>query len=476
MKPIIVDKNSDFVIVTYWWGRGNLNKNLQRPCPEEISDAAEEGKTLVVRKKPIKYEAMIDRFEKSCKKHRCNYMAVEYPKFAKKGMYQDAINYKPSFILEALNACSPRGVLYIDGDMLIKRRPNIFNAFGPNKLNVDYIARGWNMDIRTGAFIDCYDPYVFETSGGTMYFGPTVGAKKLLKSWHTATLKNPGKAEDRVISQYINKNSILESIRILQIPVEYLWLTLDYVNDKRLNPRRMYIEHPECLTGEDRAAADGAASNRIPKRYDEEVTNMVKCGGKKVRFSLWEYVLFPTKRDRIYMGPYLDFLKKYNIVKYIDYDKKYGEYNKEADRKKDLRVTLDYPDATTVIVSTKPIDSIKYNHVVSKSMVIPTILKYISRGVNAVYLPKNRKNSRWMAKVKDFRKNEIDFACKNLNKSLKNYKKAYTLKIDLDYPMFFGCNSEVLKHLITMSKTFRKVDKIFNGSLTFISLIRCKWV
>lgn len=41
LKPNIINKDSNFVVVTYWWGRGNLNKNTQRPCPEDREDILE---------------------------------------------------------------------------------------------------------------------------------------------------------------------------------------------------------------------------------------------------------------------------------------------------------------------------------------------------------------------------------------------------------------------------------------------------
>lgn len=31
-QPAIINENSKFVVVTYWWGRGNLNQNTARPC------------------------------------------------------------------------------------------------------------------------------------------------------------------------------------------------------------------------------------------------------------------------------------------------------------------------------------------------------------------------------------------------------------------------------------------------------------
>jgi hypothetical protein len=31
-EPKIVNDASKFVVVTYWWGSGNLNNNTARPC------------------------------------------------------------------------------------------------------------------------------------------------------------------------------------------------------------------------------------------------------------------------------------------------------------------------------------------------------------------------------------------------------------------------------------------------------------
>ena len=39
MKPnLSVNPNSKFVVATYWWGRGNKNKNTQIPCVGDLQD------------------------------------------------------------------------------------------------------------------------------------------------------------------------------------------------------------------------------------------------------------------------------------------------------------------------------------------------------------------------------------------------------------------------------------------------------
>ena len=37
-KPTIVNENSNFVVITYWWGRGRENRNTARPCTSFYED------------------------------------------------------------------------------------------------------------------------------------------------------------------------------------------------------------------------------------------------------------------------------------------------------------------------------------------------------------------------------------------------------------------------------------------------------
>jgi hypothetical protein len=48
----------------------------------------------------------------------------------------------------------------------------------------------------------CFDPYIFETSGGTMFFADTPMSRRLLDDWWTETAdpKSNGKADDRILS------------------------------------------------------------------------------------------------------------------------------------------------------------------------------------------------------------------------------------------------------------------------------------
>lgn len=226
---------------------------------------------------PIKYQDMIENWKKSCRDNNCNYLAIEYKDFEGPQGYQLAINAKPKFIKKALELCQGKAVLYIDGDMFIRSYPGIFDME-----DIDFMARGWWIDPRSSWKMQesiMYDPYNFETSGGTMFFNKTKASKKLLQLWiETAEMDiMAGKADDRVLSLIFNTKAVLLWIKIIQLPIEYLWLTLDYdermlseVYDydvKEMNST-IIIEHPHCLTSEDTATGAGASNDRQPKYYD----------------------------------------------------------------------------------------------------------------------------------------------------------------------------------------------------------------
>ena len=511
LKPTIVNEDSNFVVVTYWWGRGNLNKNTQRPCPEERDEIIEwEGikeyllkelrktnpkateadidpkdieadlKAAVPSYKmkwqdPKKFEQMINEWEKACKQHKCNFLAEEYPEFAVKGGYQHAINFKPYFIDLALQACYPRSVLYIDGDMLIKKYPGVCDL-----KDVDFMARGWNTDPRVNpwASAPCFDPYTFETSGGTMFFGNTFYGRMLLKFWQENVLKYTGKADDRILALTIMKYNLLTTISMIALPMEYLWMTLDYdaifkkyPND--VSQREITITHPECLTGEERAEKDSNAvkSTRIPNGYTRAVENKVNCKSHHV---IYEYIHFDHKENMGAFKPYFEWLTKHKVVTVVPFSQKYGEHNNVAKKNVEIyeNVELKVQD-NLVIVTTSNINS-RIVHNTSKQEAVATILKYLMNKQHVVYVDQKTRSIRTV--VGKAVQENLDFVTKNTNRSPVKAKKEYTLKLDDGYPIYFGPNNKILRHLLLMSESINELEKIFNESYLFLTRIHCGWV
>lgn len=521
MRPNIIARDSNFVVVTYWWGRGNINKNTGVPCPEDLGPG--EAQDTV---KPTTYDKMIVNWERSCKKSGCNFMAVEYPNFAQKGMYQTAINYKPRFIMDALKACYPRAVLYIDGDMHIQRYPAIFDMQG-----VDYMARNWNCDVRKGHMDTanlCYFPYVFETSGGIMYFNNTRVAKELLEQWDVSVQKYPGKAEDRLISQVFNNQKLLLKLSTIDLPVEYLWLNQEYdanISKKYWNKNSIFITHPECLTGEERAHDQGAASQRYPPRYNYQITDRITCKLKKMPF--YEYIFFDKREDVAFFGDWTKLMDGFGLIERIPFSKKFGDYN-EVVRENDKRLvelfsndeyikhlelfnrgrgrSIGYVDRELVprappvylieksshILSGGSGGSQKYREIRDRCImiqraadIIPLILLYTKGQQEVIYVPKNARmdSIKRVASIAEeaAKDSDVSFIAKNLNvDNLSHYKKEYTLKLDKDKPMFFGYfqydevseENNVLLNLLRMSKTLSQLQTHFNSSVIFPSRIR----
>ncbi len=260
-----------------------LFQNLSEERKKEITSLRGALEQLLQVKEPITYKEMISQWELNLKKAKCNYLSIEYVRrnmgesiedYRKRlsSMYQMLINAKPNFIKKALEICAPRNIVYIDGDMIIKSYPELFDM-----PDYDYMARGWNIDPRgnekiTTSYEFSIAPYKFETSGGIMYFGQTEGSKRLVDLWIAETEKPimRGKADDRIISQLFNQKGLLAPLKIFQLPVEYLYLDLWYDDflseDDYLG--KVYVSHPQCLTSEETAASSGgAASSREPFSY-----------------------------------------------------------------------------------------------------------------------------------------------------------------------------------------------------------------
>lgn len=535
MVPTIVNPNSKFVVVTYWWGRGNLNRNTQRPCPEDVMDALKEsfeeelvdedeefaelqerflevrdafraaGKNVTPQqtaeyravrnerlkylsnyfknprtmealkkavkpyedklrargefKEPIRFEVMIENWKKACAAAGCNYMAVEYPQFAKPGGYQIAINAKPLFIRKSLDVLNGRGAMYIDGDMTINKYPAIFDM-----PNVDFMARGWNIDPRSAASnykTDvCFDPYIFETSGGTMFFANSPASKALLTKWEVTSNKpiNKGKADDRILSLVFTGKRYLPHINTIQLPVEYLWLGELYngvIDPKDMNVADIYIEHPECLTGEERAgeqSVEGASNSRQPERYGPLVEDRVECARRGGVF--YERIFFPTKDMVPAFAPFLKYMKNARhhetgkpLFEIVDFEDGYGRYN---------TIALQNREAAKVV----QVQAESFTQVnLPLNTPIPVILAHIMKGVDVKLGPVGQ--------------------VPPLTECMVNSKRSggpneYPTRIDVDTtkPIYFSAKNPILTQLITMCKTLEDINVHLEESYVFMSRIR----
>jgi hypothetical protein len=508
----IINDKSKFIVITYWWGRENINFNTQLPCKNlhhlNYHWILKDGQKL--KKNPVHFETMIDNWENYCKKSNCNFFSQEYPEFAEPGGYQLAINAKPLFIKKVLDTLAKSdnkdlAVLYIDGDMTINKYPHIFDMD-----NVDFMCRGWNIDPRGGSNYKTYptfDPFTFETSGGIMYFANNIYAKKILDLWTnwTSLKKFEGKADDRILSMLINSKKLYIDYNILQLPIEYLWLTeaytptdktLKYLDIKDFRYKSILVEHPACLTLEEVARDQGAAQNREPKYYDalvyadiEEQTE----GGL-----LYEYIIFDNAKHANEFKPYLEYISKisyYNedgveLVPYytVKYNNIYGEalnnfLIENTDNIKNIISSL-----KTLVGSIKNeniILQISNNNYSNKNkpysivsnlltlyddkLIINFIIAILTLKKNIIFIPKNNKNLSLLKTIyKKFKHYEFIASVNN-----ENYQ--YPL-IDDTSILYFCHNSTKLIKLLRISFDIKDFIKNFKRCVLHIQLIRCLFI
>lgn len=475
---------------------------------------------------PLKFEAMIANWEAACRAAGCNYMAVEYPEFARPGGYQLAINAKPRFIQKALELCQDatggrgghRGVLYIDGDMTINKYPAIFDME-----DVDMMARGWHVDPRSSwkhtETSLAVDPYVFETSGGTMFFGTSPESHALLDFW-IQTSEIPlqfGKADDRLLSLVFTSKRLLLPMKIIQLPVEYLWLTLDYdYSIETIDRPHIYIEHPECLTSEDTATDRGASSSRTPKFYRgwDEVVNRSEF--------LMERVLFDSPEQTDVFKPYLEYLSEATYFPgddlageqpfyVVPYAKGFGKFQAAVDANNAAVTTLApvqaQPGSKLILMLTDFEDSMSANNVsriralgapntrelqggasmnlftpndivrqVTVEKVIPQILQALDAGIHVQVVPQASDNSivqRFIDSVRKYPRTEFIFVNASHDTRWPNY---YQFIIDVKQPMYFKAGCRQLRDLVSLCRSYGDFATIYRDAYQFLSRIRTYFV
>ena len=482
---------------------------------------------------PLYFEEMISEWENVCSKNKCNYLSVEYSEFALPGGYQMAINAKPLFIQKALELCAGRNVLYIDGDMFIRKYPTIFDM-----TDVDFMARGWWIDPRSSCNLYesiMYDPYTFETSGGTMFFSQSKESKMLIEKWIKESDKpyNEGKADDRILSLVFNTYKLLCNMKIIQLPIEYLWLSLDY--DERLiedgyydyNVAKMnqsiFIEHPECLTSEETATGSGASNDRTPKFY-----NFIEESLSPVSEQMHEYILFPDKEMSAAFKDYFDFMSN---ITYIDdgndslikkgfvnpedpfasespiyvvkYEDKYGNTSHssgEMDEGKKLTVNeivdINLKAAENMDISNLPIvdDPVNKVQIINgglkkedgkpdRAKTIRLIIKLLKEGKYVIHNPvpeqpedekvksdRENYNAVLMRKIEMYK--NLDFV---FSPEIKSYEFGdfFKPKMQINMPMLFCPGNEILIKFLSMFLSLDELSDYLNyGSYEFMSRIR----
>jgi hypothetical protein len=574
-KPTIINPESKFVIVTYWWGRGNLNSNTGLPCPDirrailrenDMLGASRQEQLEFLRKvvpasdwkEAITFEQMIADWEESCRSAGCNYMAIEYPEFALPGGYQLAINAKPLFIRRALELCGGRGVVYIDGDMTVNRYPSIFDMPG-----IDFSARAWEMDPRSapsskplrrmnsadfqralerkrrqyreelldeypannsriGAMMDaitglvrlvednnitgaelatlgtrkfankykyfkrialialesvrqeslngspCFDPYVFQTSGGIMFFADTAPAKWLLDTWakSSALPIHAGKADDRIISLVMQQYHGFLRVNFVPLPIEYLWLTGRYRRylQKGFNYELSDIvfEHPACLTTEEMATEQGAASDRDPVHYERLVSEDVDC--ERYSGMFYEYMYFRNEAWGETFVPWMKYISEMgeDRVEFVDRSLKFGGAQETYDKNMGAAINIHARIPVPVPTPVKgPVQVATISDAIAHLMAGNTVVFGSGSVAGVTTYP------------------HAEFIATNIGTDRDappELDPEYYPIIDTTQPIICRPGNPILIDMLALCRTVSDITTVYRSSFIFLHRIRTQWV
>ena len=479
--PYILNKESHFIVITYWWGKTKINKNYQRPCPNIDNP--------IIVKEGITYDEMIKRWSLNLTKLKINHYSVEIPEFV--GKTQMAINYKPQFILNCLNKFSNLNVVYVDGDIFVHKYPYMFEL-----TNVDFMAHGWDDgDPRLSKRI-CWDPFITEISGGLIFVGNTFPARKILNLWIAENKKksNVGKADDRIFSFMANKKNAKLWANIFELPKEFLWLTFwfkDLMKTWKIKKSDIVIEHPECLTSEEIANLEGQASkNRYPVAYKKYVESHITCldknplGGEK--FLNIEYTYLDSENQSNQIKNINLAKEKHKYQDLIRFKDAWGQLGSRIEKSKKIKYNLVKVNKPTInyLIAYNESDHLDY-YALDNLSIPNVILNLTHKYKRFIFVPKLSKYIKKLLKysLEDY----TEFSCGNNNNSKERFKTDYLLKIDSNKPVYFSLktgNKYVLNFLLLWSinkltsieEQYKSLQYTFNSSIQPLQFLRTQWI
>lgn len=275
--------DSNFVVCSYWWGRGNLNKNSVDK---------------------LTYDAQVKRFMKSMDSLEIPYCIAEY---SITGNYQIALGLRGFFISKCMDRFPGKTIVCVDTDIEWLQYPHLFNT------DADLFVINWNK------YSDCASHSNVQLPGAMIGFGDTKCARELLRLFNENMLGRKFRhVEDRTLSLFIERSMINVYLRIVWIPEMYMYMLLEHeydqeaaeytkirslASDLRLSesvyrPKDIVAVHRDLESAElEKVLNSRVKRNRFPPDYDRTMGKKLRCVGKRVKFI--EYVNFMYSENTI---------------------------------------------------------------------------------------------------------------------------------------------------------------------------------
>lgn len=495
IRSEILNKKSKFIIVSYFWGKDNKNKNSV---------------------KNLTYGEQVERLIGQCRKLNINYSIAEYPVFAKKGLYQIALGLKGHFIAKMMDNYPSYNVIFIDSDLQILHYPHLF------EMEADCFFLNWNMYSTR-----CFNPYQLELPGGVLGFGNTYGARSLLKILIDYMIDHLSLAEDKSFSGIITRHFMNTYLRCVWIPLNYMYMFDKHTYDPSIGkytkivslekelkgeiytPNDIVMIHEDFETGalEDVFLQKVGKKSRYPPRLDTQLGEKLRCIEVKyknyINFGLdkHQYTNFSkdfkeNEKDGLYVNKILKPIKLDKRVLKLIQDKKTLKYlqsttlpfiivtciNKHTDKTDidNLKSTCDSYKIPLLILDES--DHVAFN----KASVFYTLFSKINKSL--VYLDP-RFDIKHFPKL--FTVKNMDFMTINLNNTTTHLNEKLCsdiriLKTHDDTIYYFANNPLVMdflkiwneynyKKYIQNNFQHKSLEYAFNISLS-INKMRCYWL
>lgn len=290
----ILNKDSSFIISSYYWGINNVNPNSVRN---------------------LTYGQQVERLINQCRKFKINYYIARYPIIAEKKLYQIALGLKGVFVENTLKKFPNYKVINLDSDLQILQYPHLF------EIDADCFFINWsNFDDQ------CFNPYQLELPGGILGFSNSPNSRALLSLLNEHMISHLHLAEDKSFSGIITRHFLSTYLRCVWLPINYMYMfdrhiydpslgmytfiaTLEedlYDNEFKFVPNDIVIIHEDFETGalSDVFEKRVGTVNRFPPNAYRQLGEKLRCLDN-IKFK--NYINYNLNEDQ-YKQLYKDFL------------------------------------------------------------------------------------------------------------------------------------------------------------------------
>ncbi len=482
-EPIINNEKSNFIIISYYWGDGNVNKGSIHG---------------------LTYGQQVQRIKADMDKLKINYYIEERKEFEKKGSYMEALSYKTEFIKECIKKFEGqfKNLIFLDTDLRILKYPELFEAeydcFFINNKQIDF---------------SCFNIYQLILSGAILGFSTSTNSKKLLELLDSTIKKHRNLAEDKLFSGLITRNFLTIPLRCMWLPMNYLYMFSKHVyspeegrythvasykeefEDEFYKQNEVVIAHEDFETGElSDIWAKRVEKNRFPKFFYRQQGEKLRCVKNKDLIIYKDYGLTNKQYSQV-KKDYEERSeeKEYSIKKVRDITIPYKKYKiykeiKNSSKKMYVITLIDKKTSQDKINKFEEMcNKLKLNYIIFKQnskVNLPQLFYNIIRKYkNIRYISIDTEFDRY---PKYFDIKNIDFFVPNQNSDITQ-SKCYDprfLRLKNQNIFCFNYSKVTLQFLKiwyshntqnNLDCQYYSCEKAFNSSFS-INILRCFWL